>query len=106
MGCVLGTESGGGHPRSRRRRGKVEEPPSSAANAGEVRVGKDATERQRTRRTGDVPATEHRKPRLPDSFLANQQQGWPPWLLAAAGDAIQGWTPRRANSFERLAKVG
>ncbi|XP_024019777.1 probable serine/threonine-protein kinase At1g54610 [Morus notabilis] len=106
MGCVLGTESGGGRRRSRRRRGKVEEPPPSAANAVEVRVRKDATERQRTRRTGDVLATEHRKPRLPDSFLANQQQGWPPWLLAAAGDAIQGWTPRRANSFERLAKIG
>lgn len=111
MGCVLGTESGGDRRRSVARRRKSGEPATSAVNAVEVRVRKQATERQRTRRTGDVSAnvttSEQRKPKLSDSFLANQQQGgWPPWLLAAAGDAIRDWTPRRANSFERLAKVG
>ncbi|KAL2496411.1 Protein kinase superfamily protein [Forsythia ovata] len=31
--------------------------------------------------------------------------GWPPWLAAVAGEAIQGWVPRRADSFEKLDKL-
>lgn len=31
--------------------------------------------------------------------------GWPPWLTAVAGEAIKGWVPRRADSFEKLDKV-
>ncbi|KAL8171455.1 hypothetical protein V2J09_023259 [Rumex salicifolius] len=32
--------------------------------------------------------------------------GWPSWLTSVAGEAIQGWLPRRADSFERLDKIG
>ncbi|CAM8990282.1 unnamed protein product [Rhodiola kirilowii] len=32
--------------------------------------------------------------------------GWPPWLAAVAGEAIKGWVPRRAESFEKLDKIG
>ncbi|KAK1310918.1 putative serine/threonine-protein kinase [Acorus calamus] len=32
--------------------------------------------------------------------------GWPEWLSAVAGDAIDGMKPRRANSFEKLDKIG
>lgn len=31
--------------------------------------------------------------------------GWPSWLTAVAGEAINGWVPRRADSFEKLEKV-
>ena len=31
--------------------------------------------------------------------------GWPCWLVAVAGEAIRGWVPRRADSFEKLDKV-
>lgn len=31
--------------------------------------------------------------------------GWPAWLSAVAGEAINGWTPRRADTFEKLDKV-
>lgn len=31
--------------------------------------------------------------------------GWPSWLSSAAGEAIQGWVPLRADSFEKLEKV-
>lgn len=31
--------------------------------------------------------------------------GWPPWLTVAAAEAIHGWIPLRADSFERLDKV-
>ncbi|XP_022725247.1 probable serine/threonine-protein kinase At1g54610 [Durio zibethinus] len=32
--------------------------------------------------------------------------GWPSWLVAVAGEAIKGWVPRRANTFEKLDKIG
>ncbi|KAL8524920.1 hypothetical protein ACS0TY_014514 [Phlomoides rotata] len=32
--------------------------------------------------------------------------GWPPWLVAVAGEALSGWTPRRADTFEKLDKIG
>lgn len=32
--------------------------------------------------------------------------GWPAWLTAVAGEAIKGWIPRRADSFEKLDKIG
>ncbi|KAM4133879.1 hypothetical protein ACJW30_01G365600 [Castanea mollissima] len=32
--------------------------------------------------------------------------GWPSWLTAVAGEAINGWVPRKANSFEKLDKIG
>lgn len=31
--------------------------------------------------------------------------GWPSWLSAVAGEAISGWTPRRADTFQKLDKV-
>ncbi|KAH0776663.1 hypothetical protein KY290_008074 [Solanum tuberosum] len=32
--------------------------------------------------------------------------GWPSWLTSVAADAIQGWLPRSADSFEKLNKIG
>ncbi|XP_010908215.2 probable serine/threonine-protein kinase At1g54610 isoform X1 [Elaeis guineensis] len=32
--------------------------------------------------------------------------GWPLWLSAVAGDALHGWLPRRATSFQKLEKIG
>ncbi|XP_068305004.1 probable serine/threonine-protein kinase At1g54610 [Pyrus communis] len=109
MGCVLGTEaaSGGstrGSGEAGRRRRSIEEPSGVTERVAAVRADKkEVVARQRANRanhTGDFPAIERRKP-----SPANQE-GWPSWLLAVAGDAIQGWTPRRANTFEKLAKIG
>ena len=36
---------------------------------------------------------------------AQEAAGWPSWLTAVAGEAIKGWLPRRADSFEKLDKV-
>nr|GMC86425.1 probable serine/threonine-protein kinase At1g09600 [Ipomoea batatas]GMD84988.1 probable serine/threonine-protein kinase At1g09600 [Ipomoea batatas] len=30
--------------------------------------------------------------------------GWPSWLTDVAGEAIKGWIPRKADSFEKLEK--
>ncbi|XWS62393.1 hypothetical protein CRYUN_Cryun06bG0006900 [Craigia yunnanensis] len=32
--------------------------------------------------------------------------GWPSWLAAVAGEAINGWIPRKTDSFEKLEKIG
>ncbi|KAM6544081.1 hypothetical protein CsatB_008528 [Cannabis sativa] len=37
---------------------------------------------------------------------SNEEAGWPSWLTSVAGDAIKGWTPRKAESFEKLDKIG
>lgn len=31
--------------------------------------------------------------------------GWPVWLTAVAGEAIDGWVPLRSNMFQKLEKV-
>lgn len=44
--------------------------------------------------------------RLPKAAEGEQvAAGWPYWLAAVAGEAIKGWIPRRANTFEKLDKV-
>jgi cyclin-dependent kinase 12/13 len=35
----------------------------------------------------------------------NAVSGWPSWLVNVAPKAVEGWLPRRADSFEKLAKV-
>ncbi|KAF8679388.1 hypothetical protein HU200_045730 [Digitaria exilis] len=56
-------------------------------------------------------AAAHAEVRLGGSF-ANKARGeqvaagWPAWLSAVAGEAIDGWTPRRADSFEKIDKIG
>ncbi|KAL3629405.1 hypothetical protein CASFOL_026627 [Castilleja foliolosa] len=32
--------------------------------------------------------------------------GWPAWLSAVAGEAIDGWVPLRSDTYERLEKIG
>lgn len=40
-------------------------------------------------------------------YLEGEQvaAGWPAWLSAVAGEAIQGWVPLKADSYETLEKV-
>ncbi|XP_042036706.1 probable serine/threonine-protein kinase At1g54610 [Salvia splendens] len=32
--------------------------------------------------------------------------GWPPWLTSVAGEAVEGWSPRSVDSYEKLKKIG
>ncbi|XP_010929623.1 probable serine/threonine-protein kinase At1g54610 [Elaeis guineensis] len=43
-------------------------------------------------------------PRIPSS--PKDPAVWPAWLSAVAGDALLGLSPRRADSFQKLAKIG
>ncbi|KAJ6802798.1 putative protein kinase superfamily protein [Iris pallida] len=118
MGCVIGKGGGGGAgagaPPPRRQRsdlssgrrsqssvsgtetGKLEAP--EAAVAVELEAGEAQEEKpQRRRRPRNIPGQ------------ARGEQvaaGWPAWLSAVAGEAIKEWTPRRADSFEKLDKIG
>lgn len=97
MGCVLGKIAAG---KSRR------ETKNSNASDG---VGVPEVDAKITQPPPTVPAPsvpEYYSHRISgNSFTTNQQQGWPAWLVAVAGDAIKDWTPRRANTFEKLDKV-
>ncbi|KAK0590807.1 hypothetical protein LWI29_031954 [Acer saccharum] len=110
MGCVLGKEDRCStrdlrHSSRDIRRGSGQSS-ATVTVAGDVsnvvKVERDATgEREMARRhTGDFPGPERRR------FRMENQQGWPSWLMAVAGDAIRDWTPRRANTFEKLDKIG
>ncbi|KAJ8562374.1 hypothetical protein K7X08_011665 [Anisodus acutangulus] len=32
--------------------------------------------------------------------------GWPNWLVAVAGESLNGWLPRRPDTFEKMDKIG
>nr|XP_043627451.1 probable serine/threonine-protein kinase At1g54610 [Erigeron canadensis]XP_043627452.1 probable serine/threonine-protein kinase At1g54610 [Erigeron canadensis]XP_043627453.1 probable serine/threonine-protein kinase At1g54610 [Erigeron canadensis] len=135
MGCVFGREiSSSGPPsseivvdkrrdRDRDRDSNVESGrkekalvvnPDSSNNEGQesqngavVKKGgeKDGSVRQRGERRRSRP-----NPRLsnPTKNIHGEQvaAGWPAWLSAVAGEAINGWIPRRADTFEKIDKIG
>uniref|UniRef100_A0A5B7B7D8 Protein kinase domain-containing protein n=1 Tax=Davidia involucrata TaxID=16924 RepID=A0A5B7B7D8_DAVIN len=132
MGCVFGREiSSSGPPSLEERRvekgrekdrerdlavpsGRREKVAvARAEGGGEVHQnGGDQKEEQKDGSTR--PRGERRRskpnPRLsnpPKNVLGEQvAAGWPSWLSAVAGEAINGWIPRRADTFEKLDKIG
>lgn len=78
------------------------------ANGGE---NKDEEERkdENARRPRGGRRRSRPNPRLsnPPKHIHGEQvaAGWPSWLSAVAGEAINGWTPRRADSFEKIDKA-
>ncbi|KAK8686346.1 hypothetical protein V6N13_125371 [Hibiscus sabdariffa] len=126
MGCVIGKQSqspssdhrrrsnSGAPPHHSRTRPRRSSDQSSSvvsvndAVDGVVTVKEQRGQSQRqqkARHTGDfsvtVPAPERCRV-IPDL----NQKGWPSWLMAVAGEAIRDWTPRHANTFQKLDKIG
>ncbi|KAK1363307.1 putative serine/threonine-protein kinase [Heracleum sosnowskyi] len=96
MGCVLGKRVTGDG--SRRKSSKKK---NSGKKKTEIKVEKQSS---RKKAAGELPATEKLRPL--SEFRVKTGQGWPSWLTEVAGDAIKDWTPRRANTFEKLDKIG
>lgn len=73
---------------------------------GSIRLPGENLERKREK-TESIISTHH--PVLTSVPRATEGEqvaaGWPPWLAAVAGEAIKGWVPRKADSFEKLDKV-
>ncbi|KAI9085986.1 hypothetical protein K1719_032063 [Acacia pycnantha] len=73
---------------------------------GSVRLQVDNYERKREK-TEYVVAQHPGVGSVPKAIEGEQvAAGWPSWLAAVAGEAIKGWLPRRADSFEKLDKIG
>jgi hypothetical protein len=73
-----------------------------------ARVGSRRREEVLERRRATMAMVAACQVRSPVPRAAEGEQvaaGWPPWLVAVAPEAVRGWLPRRAESFERLDKV-
>ncbi|GLT83835.1 hypothetical protein SLE2022_021040 [Rubroshorea leprosula] len=117
MGCVIGKPStrsdrrsvAGDSPLSTRRRSSDEGSIISTVAGGADAVGDrkrlGRQPQQKAIHTGDFPVN-GLGPERRRMYLEVNQQGWPSWLVAVAGDAIRDLTPRRANTFEKLDKIG
>ncbi|XP_058195666.1 probable serine/threonine-protein kinase At1g54610 [Rhododendron vialii] len=104
MGCVFGKAAAGESRRrqsgsTQTRRSVVDNKLGESSRDGDVRVKKDV-ERERNQVAGGAAAKG--KP----AWGSKASQGWPAWLCEVAGDAVKDWTPRRANTFEKLDKIG
>lgn len=121
MGCVFGREVSS-RPREEvveKVRGREETDfsvqksvvtvPKAAEAGGEVQNGGDQKEENRDQRVRGERRRPKPNPRLsnPPKHLHGEQvaAGWPSWLSKVAGEAINGWTPRRADAFEKIDKV-
>ncbi|KAB2061804.1 hypothetical protein ES319_A10G110700v1 [Gossypium barbadense] len=126
MGCVFGREvSGrpvGREERKREEIGRVskrsekgEEVVRDGSNSQRVEEEKAEEEEAAAAAAFAAKARAKRKSSRPNPRLSNPPRhvhgeqvaaGWPPWLSNVAGEAISGWTPRRADSFEKIDKIG
>ncbi|PON49673.1 Serine/threonine protein kinase [Parasponia andersonii] len=74
---------------------------------GSTRNYEDLTEMKKTEKA-EVSVFSHPGfGKIPKATHGEQvSAGWPGWLSAAAPEAIKGWLPRRADTFEKLNKIG
>ncbi|KAJ4909504.1 Protein kinase superfamily protein [Raphanus sativus] len=72
----------------------------------EITVG-DPT-RNPTRRVTAMPVVQpmQQPGRLTGNKTDTTSGEWPSWLASVAGEAIKGWVPRCADSYEKLDKIG
>ncbi|KAG7028952.1 putative serine/threonine-protein kinase [Cucurbita argyrosperma subsp. argyrosperma] len=114
MGCVFGREVSA-KPVQRpnaddeiRASAKAEVPEIRDDAAVNVRNGGSRNEVDDDRGSRPRRRSSRPNPRLSNPPKHGEQvaAGWPSWLSAVAGEAINGWIPRRADSFEKLDKIG
>ncbi|OWM66975.1 hypothetical protein CDL15_Pgr000427 [Punica granatum] len=122
MGCVLGKGSSQPGVSSEPKNPRVESGKSEVATARVETTGNSRLEEVRESEAekeekveGGQKSRESRRrsrqnprPRnVPKQSRAEQvAAGWPPWLTDICGEALSGWVPRRANTFEKIDKIG
>ncbi|KAI7752324.1 hypothetical protein M8C21_014811 [Ambrosia artemisiifolia] len=100
MGCVLGTRAASDHRSNSNHRHNNTHESTSTINTQPT----DGVEKTIRHISGDVRPSNHGKLKL--EYSLHTPPSWPTWLSAVAGDVIKDWTPRRANTFEKLDKIG
>ncbi|KAI4329488.1 hypothetical protein MLD38_027875 [Melastoma candidum] len=121
MGCVFGKDASPRRverERSERNEGPVgEEVWAKVSNREVVDEVRNGCGNQRADDVGGAvrPRTERRRSSRPNPRLSNPPRNvhgeqvaasWPAWLSEVAGEAIRGWILQRADSFEKLDKIG
>ncbi|KAI3686934.1 hypothetical protein L1987_80624 [Smallanthus sonchifolius] len=116
MGCVLGTRASSDcRSKSNSRHRSAEESTTSTNTQPTQKVElvpsdgarddiNDGVEKRIRQIAGDVRVSSRGRPKL--EYSLNTAPTWPSWLSDVSSDAIKDWTPRRANSFEKLDKIG
>ncbi|KEH24541.1 cyclin-dependent kinase [Medicago truncatula] len=114
MGCVIGRQAssnkGSG---AQTNRIKVDEASAATtASNGEEKNVVEIENDQKKKSDDSVQRSRRSKPnpRLsnPPKHLRGEQvaAGWPSWLTAVCGEALTGWIPRKADTFEKIDKIG
>ncbi|KAL8515545.1 hypothetical protein ACS0TY_014289 [Phlomoides rotata] len=93
---------------------KSEDEASGGGGGGVVQV-QNCGDQKEGRKEENARSTRGERRSRPNPRLSNPPKnihgeqvaaGWPSWLSAVAGEAINGWTPRRADAFEKIDKIG
>ncbi|CAK9143102.1 unnamed protein product [Ilex paraguariensis] len=135
MGCVFGREVSSGivheskessreaesYERKKRKNPNVSEfsdrlelAVTTKVDNGSARFDIGGTQKEEKVAVDGRQRGEGRRPR-PNPRLSNPTKnkqgeqvaaGWPSWLSVVVGEAIEGWLPRRADSFEKIDKIG
>ncbi|KAM7476944.1 hypothetical protein LguiB_024187 [Lonicera macranthoides] len=129
MGCVLGKEVSSGivyeDKDEKKKKSKSNNLPVERSESLEVEArnnvendngvnGVDESEKAEKGDGDKRPRGERRRSR-PNPRLSNPPRhrlgeqvaaGWPSWLSTYVGEAIDGWLPRRADTFEKIDKIG
>ncbi|XP_052874230.1 probable serine/threonine-protein kinase At1g54610 isoform X1 [Gossypium arboreum] len=122
MGCVLGREVSSGIVSESResKNGSFESDrrvdnvtvPNTDANVVEV---ENAGTQEEEKADGKTKQRGERRKSKPNPRLSNLPKhlrgeqvaaGWPSWLSDACGEALNGWIPRRADTYEKIDKIG
>ncbi|PSS26715.1 Serine/threonine-protein kinase [Actinidia chinensis var. chinensis] len=131
MGCVLGREVSSGivskakeekrAVENERRTKNLSVESSRTLHVEETRIDNDKSgvsngvTRKEEKVDGDRRSQGERRRSKPNPRLSNPPKhkhgeqvaaGWPSWLSAHVGEAIDGWLPRRADTFEKIDKIG
>ncbi|KAH0905122.1 hypothetical protein HID58_044625 [Brassica napus] len=128
MGCVLGRPGSPGSVVSSRIESNRKEVNNVSVTKTEtiqttsVVVASASTSEEVVKNHKEENGTRERKPRgerrrssKPDPRRSNPPKnllgeqvaaGWPPWLSEVCGEALNGWLPRKADSFEKIEKIG
>lgn len=121
MGCVLGREVSSGvvseskeakHLRVESNR-KVDNVSVAKVDTSNVEIQNEETHKEE-KADGDRKTRGERRRSRPNPRLGSLPKhsrgeqvaaGWPSWLSDVCGEALNGWLPRRADTFEKIDKV-